>query len=292
MTDIPSWWPHRAASRRVRLAPVDWHIQTFGSGPELLLLHGAGASGHSWRKLVPLLGGYRLLVPDLPGQGFSRTGGRAGLGLDGMADALAALAADQGWRPAAIIGHSAGGALAFRLAELLPQPPAALIGINAALGQFDGLAGWLFPRLARALALSPMVAYVVARVSSSRTRVERLIQSTGSKLDNEGVELYRHLIGDAAHVDGTLAMMASWNLEPLLARLGQVALPVLLIVAEGDITVPPQVSRRAAALIPRVEVSAVARYGHLAHEEAAGVMASLILPFLSRHLQPVQRARG
>lgn len=288
--DVPSWWPHRAASTRIRHGTTDWHVQISGTGPDLLLLHGAGASGHSWRKLVPLLGGYRLIVPDLPGHGFSRPGNRTRLGIDGMADDLAALAAAQGWRPAALIGHSAGGALAFRLAEVLPQPPAALVGINAALGPFEGLAGWLFPRIARAMAMSPMIAHVVARMSSTTARIERLITGTGSKLDHEGVELYRYLIGKPAHVDGTLAMMAAWDLQPLMARLGQTAPPVLLIAAEHDLTVPPAVSRRAAALIPRVEYVEVPRYGHLLHEEAAGRVASLILPFLARHLAPPRAA--
>lgn len=283
--DIPSWWPHRAASRRVRIAPVDWHVQVFGAGPDVVLLHGAGASGHSWRKLVPLMGGYRLIVPDLPGQGFSRSGDRGRLSLDGMADGLAALMASEGWAPAALIGHSAGGAVALRLAEVLPTPPAALVGINAALGPFEGLAGWLFPKIARAMSMSPMVAHVLARVTANRGRVEKLIQTTGSKLDHEGVELYRHLTADPAHLDGTLAMMAAWDLEPLIARLGQVAPQVLLIAAAGDQAVPPAVSRRAAARLPRVEVTEIARYGHLVHEEAAGVVASLILPFLSKTLR-------
>jgi magnesium chelatase accessory protein len=206
-----------------------------------------------------------------------------------MADDLAALTAAQGWRPAAIIGHSAGGALAFRLAELLPNPPAALVGINAALGPFEGLAGWLFPKLARALAMSPLIAHVLARMSATRARVERLIAATGSKLDNEGVELYRHLLGQAEHIDGTLSMMAAWDLEPLLARLGQTTPPVLLIAAEHDLTVPPAVSRRAAARIPRVEYVEIPRYGHLLHEEAAGRVGSVILPFLARHLAAARR---
>lgn len=290
MTEIPSWWPHRSASLRIRQGTTDWHVQVSGNGPDVLLLHGTGASGHSWRKLTPLLGGHRLIVPDLPGHGFTRAGNRARLGVDGMADDLAALAAAQDWRPAAVIGHSAGGALAFRLAEVLPVPPKALVGINAALGPFEGLAGWLFPRLARAMAMSPMIAHVLARMSSNRARVEKLIQSTGSKLDNEGIELYRHLIGRPEHVDGALAMMAAWDLGPLMARLGQTAPPVLLVVAEGDLTVPPAVSRRAAALIPRVEFSEITRYGHLVHEEAAGRVASVILPFLARHLAPSPRA--
>jgi magnesium chelatase accessory protein len=281
----PPEWPHRAASRAIRLGTTDWHVQVTGTGPDVLLLHGTGASGHSWRALVPLLApGHRLIVPDLPGHGFSRTGSRGRLGIDGMAGDLAALMADQGWEPDAIIGHSSGGALALRLAEVLPRAPAALVGINAALGSFEGLAGWLFPKLARALAMSPMIAHVVARVSTSRARVEKLIASTGSRLGAEGVDLYRELLARPEHIDGTLAMMAAWDLGPLMARLGQVAPPVLLVAAAGDLTVPPAVTRRAAALIPRVEVAEVPRLGHLVHEEAAALVASLILPFLARHL--------
>ncbi len=282
MSDIPAWWPHRAASLRIRHGTTDWHVQVSGTGPDVMLLHGAGASGHSWRKLTPLMGGYRLIVPDLPGHGFTRAGNRGRLGIDGMADDLVALADAQGWQPQALIGHSAGGALAFRLAEVMARPPRLIVGINAALGPFEGLAGWLFPKLARALALSPMIAHVVARGAAKRARVEKLVASTGSKLDGEGIDLYRHLIARPEHIEGTLAMMAAWQLDPLMARLGQTGPEVLLIVAEGDLTVPPAVSRRAAALIPRVEFAEIPRYGHLVHEEAAGRAASLVLPVLSR----------
>ena len=64
-----------------------------------------------------------------------------------MAEDMAALLAAQDWAPQAIIGHSAGAALALRLAEILPQTPRAIVGLNAALGNFDGLAGVLFPSL-------------------------------------------------------------------------------------------------------------------------------------------------
>ena len=290
--DIPSWWPHRAASVRLRVAPHDWHVQLFGSGPEILLLHGAGASGHSFRKLVPLLGGYRLIVPDLPGQGFTRAGNRMRLGIDPMAQDLSALMVDQGWHPAAIIGHSAGGALALRLAETLPVPPRALVGINAALGTFEGLAGWLFPKLAKVMAAMPLIGRTLAGAPWGQDRVERILRSTGSRLDHEGVQLYRTLMASPGHVDCTLAMMAQWDLAPLLARLDRTVPPVLLIAAEGDSAVPMKVSRNAAHVIPRAEYVPVSRYGHLLHEEAAGSAASLILPWLAQKLQSAQTSQG
>ena len=41
-----------------------------------------------------------------------------------MAEDIARLCADEGWAPAALIGHSAGAVVALRLAEILPRPPA------------------------------------------------------------------------------------------------------------------------------------------------------------------------
>ena len=52
----------------------------------------------------------------------------------------------------------------------------------------------------------------------TRPSVKRLLRGTGSDIDATGAELYFRLASDAAHVDGTLAMMAQWNLNGLLSR--------------------------------------------------------------------------
>ncbi|MDP2085688.1 MAG: alpha/beta fold hydrolase [Gemmobacter sp.] len=281
---IPDDWPRRAYSTRIRAMPHHWHVQVSGQGPDLLLLHGAGASAHSWRGLAPLLTGYRVIAPDLPGHGFTRTAERARLNLDAMADDLTLLCQGQGWKPAAIIGHSAGGVLALRMAELLPRPPLALAGINAALGPFEGFAGWLFPKLARLMAVSPFMPHLLSGLASNRKKVESVLASTGSKLAPADVDLYRRLLAMPQHLDGTLNMMANWQLDPILARLPQTAVPVLLLTSSGDLAVPPAVSRNAATRLPRVECAELPGYGHLVHEEAPEAVATLLLPWLSRHI--------
>ncbi len=280
---LPRDWPLRAASQRVMCKPHDWHVQISGEGPDVLLLHGAGASSHSWANLRPHLPGYRLIAPDLPGQGFTRAG-RARFGLDAMADDLVALCRDQNWRPGAIIGHSAGAAIALRLAEIMPLRPVCVIGLNAALGPFDGFAGWLFPKLARAMTLSPFVAHMVARYAGQPQRVDRLISSTGSALPAREMTRYRALFTSPAHVEATLGMMADWDLEPLLERLPQIALPVLLIAGAGDVAVPARVSQRAAGWLPAGAYLELPGLGHLAHEEAPEQAAAPIMDFLHRHL--------
>jgi magnesium chelatase accessory protein len=278
---VPPDWPMREYSRAVHVRPHLWHVQVTGDGPLLLLLHGTGASTHTWRRLAPLLAPhYTLVMPDLPGQGFSRAGSRMRLGLDTVSEDIAALLADQNWQPRAIIGHSAGAALALRLSEILPEKPKALVGINAALGNFDGLAGVLFPMLARLLSLNPLIPSLFARLAGGEAQVRRLLSSTGSTLDAKGRSYYERLIRDPAHVDGTLGMMAQWQLDGLLSRLPSIATPTLLLAGSTDRTVPPSVSRDAAARMPNANVVEIAGMGHLLHEEAAEAIAPLLMRFL------------
>jgi magnesium chelatase accessory protein len=278
---IPQDWPNRAQGRMIRAAHHDWWVIDAGSGPTLLFLHGAGGSTHSFRNLLPLLTPhYRCIAIDLPGQGFTRAGSRR-FNLDAMAADIATLCAAQDWHPEAIIGHSAGAAIALRMAEL--TPPKTVIGINAALGTFDGLAGTLFPMLARGFALIPFLPTAIARLWGNPTRVNQLLDATGSTLDPAGRAQYLTLVQSPTHIDGTLGMMSQWNLTPLVARLNALQTPTLLLTGANDRTVPPRVSRAITPRMPQATYAELPNLGHLAHEEAADQVASHILPWLAQH---------
>ena len=283
---MPPDWPFRAQTRRIAARPHDWNvIDTGGDGPALLLLHGAGGAGHSFRNLIPLLAPrYRVIVPDLPGQGFTRSGARGRYGIDAMAEDMATLCRDMGVAPLALIGHSAGAALALRMASLLN--PRGIVGINAALGAFDGAAGVMFPLLARVLAVTPFIPHVVARLWGNPATVAKLLTATGSPLDATGQAQYLTLVRDAAHVDGTLGMMAQWRLDDLMRQLSTIATPTLLIASSGDLAVPARISQDAARHMPAATYAELPGHGHLVHEEAAAEVADLILPFLDRIAAP------
>ncbi|MFZ7091386.1 alpha/beta fold hydrolase BchO [Primorskyibacter sp. 2E233] len=264
--DLPSW-PHAALSRRVMCRPHHWHVQETGDGPTVLLLHGAGASTHTWRDLFPgLARKFHVVALDLPGQGFSRLGARNRCGLEQMSADIRMLCADQGWSPALIIGHSAGAAIALNLSLILPEAPK-VVGINAALGRFDGIAGWLFPLLAKVLAMTPLTALAFSSGSDPLARARRLINGTGSQLDAEGLGYYARLISDRDHVDGTLKMMSQWSVDPLLDRLADISALCLFITGEKDSAVSPEVSVKAATRMKHAEVVTLPDLGHLAHEE-------------------------
>jgi magnesium chelatase accessory protein len=277
--DPPADWPLRAHARRIR-ARHDWWVVEHGTGPEILLLHGAGGSGHSFRSLAPALRGFRTLIPDLPGQGFTRPGSRGRFGIEPMAEDLSALIGAAGWRPELVIGHSAGVPLALQLSTLVSLR--AVIGLNGALGQFDGAAGFLFPLFARALAATPFVPALVSRIWGSEDRVRALIEGTGSLLDAAGITQYLRLVRRPEHVDGTLAMMAAWRVDRLMARAASLSVPTLLVTNAGDRLVAPSVSQNAARMLPRAEVRGMPALGHLAHEENAEAVLATLADWLHR----------
>lgn len=279
----PADWPHAETSRIVACRPHRWHVQQVGTGPELVLLHGAGGSTHSWRGLVDAMQDrFRLIAIDLPGQGFSRMGTRLRCGIQPMSEDIAALARQEGWQPRAVVGHSAGAALALTLAPIWDCPA---VSINGALEPFSGVAGWLFPFLARLLALNPFASAALAQ-TAALNGVQGLRSVAGGSLGREGAALYARLIADRRHIDGTLAMMAQWDLAPLVAALPRLRLPVLLIAGMDDRTVPPDTSERAAAQLADATLRRVPGRGHLVHEVEASTVARQICAFLETRPAP------
>ncbi|MEM6759772.1 MAG: alpha/beta fold hydrolase BchO [Pseudomonadota bacterium] len=273
-------WPLADISRQITGPVHRWHVQEMGDGPLVLLLHGAGGSCHSFRGLIPTIAAdFKVVAVDLPGHGFTKLGARQRSSLPAMAQDIYALCKQQGWQPSALIGHSAGAAVALQMARVLRQR---VIGLNAALGEFPGLAGLVFPLMAKSLAMMPFATTLFSGAAASPQRIQTLIASTGSTLDTEGYALYRRLVGDKTHVDGTLQMMAQWNLRGLLDSLPTYEGPVDLIVGAQDKTVPPKVSRDTAARMQNATVHVLDGLGHLAHEEAPQKVATLIRNLLAK----------
>jgi magnesium chelatase accessory protein len=217
-----------------------------------------------------------VIAPDLPGHGFSTPlpGGRPGMSR--MAAALAALLDALGVAPALIVGHSAGAALAIRLA-LDGRAPKSIVSVNGALLPWDGIPGAAFAPLARLLSALPFVPHAFSRRAQRSGAVERLIGSTGSTLDAEGIRLYARLLSSPGHVAGALAMMANWELDALVRDLPGLRTPLLLVVGDRDLAVRPAIAARVAARLPAARTRTLAGFGHLVHEEAPVPVLELIV---------------
>ncbi|GAA5075956.1 alpha/beta fold hydrolase [Roseibacterium beibuensis] len=273
----PTDWPFHEASSIVPVSPHRWHVQDFGTGQDALFLHGAGASAHSWHRIVPFLqSGFRMIVPDLPGHGFTRSPrGRARL--PDVARDLGALLDHLGATPRIIVGHSAGGAIALEMVRLGIAKPDRVVVVNGALENFRGPASWLFPIMARVMALNPLTGFLLS--SGSPSQVRGLIGATGTELDDEALAHYQRLIKRRSHVDGTMAMMAQWSLDELSRSLGQIQCPTLFVHGEDDQAVSVTVAERAARAMPHAKLHVLSDVGHIAQEEAPEAVAREILTF-------------
>lgn len=283
-------WPGHDQSHLITVRPHRWHVQDFGpqDAPTLLLLHGTGSTTHSWRGVIPgLTDSWRVIVPDLPGHGFTKLGALQRSSPRLMAEDIAALLEKLKVKPAAIVGHSAGFALASLLAETVGA--SALVGLAPALDDFKGAAGWLFPMMAKALAANPFVAPTVARFATEES-TRRLIASTGSQIDDLGVACYRACLADTSHVDGTLTMMAQWQLRGVRAQLTELQHPILFLNGSRDEAIQPEGTEAWANRLPSAKAERLDGLGHLAHEEQAELVAKRILDFLSEALpDPAKR---
>jgi magnesium chelatase accessory protein len=68
-----SEWDEPDRDGAVEAAGIRWQVRVAGRGPAVLLLHGSGASAHSWAGLGPLLESrFTVVAPDLPGHGGTR----------------------------------------------------------------------------------------------------------------------------------------------------------------------------------------------------------------------------
>ena len=293
-TAPPHWrtegptWPHHQRSRFVAAGGLTWHVQHWpapantATPTKVLLLHGTGGSTHCWRDVAPALAEHaEVAALDLPGHGFSTApSDPQGMSLQGMAAGVAALLAVWQWQPALVVGHSAGCAVAVRMALDGHVPQARLlIGIGAALLPWRGLPGRWFGPMARALAALGPVPKWFASWANQPGAVQRLADSTGSTLSEASLALWQRLVARPEHAQAALRMMAAWDLPGLQHDLPRLATPLALLHGSRDQTVRPSQSYRAAQhLAPamRAGVHEWPLLGHLAPEEAPQEVAQSI----------------
>lgn len=281
LSPLPPWWPLRERSRFDTVGALCWHVQHWPGRdrrrPLALLLHGTGSGSFSFRHLAPLLAGdFEVLAPDLPGHAFTRVPTRQPLSLPAVAAALAQWLHQGGHRPALLLGHSAGAAVALQLVIDGAVRPRAVVSVNGALLPLRGSVGRLFSPAARLLATQPLVPAIFAAWAALPGVAQRLLDSTGSRIDPLGERCYAHLVAQAGHAGGALRLMAAWALEPLEAALPRLDLALWLLAADGDRTLPPAHARRVQALLPAARLVRLAGLGHLAHEEDAARVAAIV----------------
>jgi 2-succinyl-6-hydroxy-2,4-cyclohexadiene-1-carboxylate synthase len=235
--------------------------------PTVLLLHGFTNTGASWDPVLAALGErYRAIAPDIRGHGSASD--TRPVTLEAVIGDLAGLAPDR----FTLAGYSQGGRIALHTALALPARVERLVLIGASPGIDDpveradrraadeALAGEIegtsIEEFAARWAKTPVLADQPKRVRDS-VHADRL-RSTPAGL------------GEALRGLGTGALPSLWG------RLGELEMPVTLIVGERDEKFQA-IGARMARDIPRAGVVVVADTGHAVHLEAPERVAAEIV---------------
>ena len=283
---VPSTWPYSKYSQYVETSLHTWHIQRLGKsgGKKILFIHGTGSSCHTWANTAEyLLDEFEVLLVDLPGHGFSKIPAPNQSSLQSVFNGSMELIKKIPFPPDLIVGHSAGAAIAVLLSEKIKAKNGVLC-INAAFGEFPGLAGVMFPIFAKIIAVVPFSSDLLAGLSRNKERTEKLIANTGSKITQDSLNHYKVLFSKPNHVKGTLKLMAEWSLSEFLKNLKNCNSSINFLVGNLDKTVPISVSKKWSQILPRTSYHEISGAGHLVHEEKPYEVSQIIL----NHLQAIE----
>ncbi len=276
----PSDWPGNIST--VDAGSLRWRVLAAGSGDPVVFIHGTGSSLETWRDVLPALTSeWRVIAMDLPGHGHTQSLPRGLVSLPAMAEGVARCLDKMGAVPRAIVGHSAGAAIALRMAIDGHASPRKIIGFNPALLPYGGRHNPLLAPFARMCAALPLLPGLITRRASDSRAIERLISGTGSKLSREGIAVYQRLFTNERHVRATIAMMANWDLTGLVGSMGSWADRTHFIVGQRDSAVAPSEVIELQRRYPQLRVTRLPEAGHLAHEEKPTESAALIDAILS-----------
>ncbi|GAA2019961.1 alpha/beta fold hydrolase [Catenulispora yoronensis] len=244
-----------------------------GSGPGLVLAHGAG--GSTAANYGPILDGlaarHTVVGVDWPGAGDSPRSATP-LDADVLADELIAAADAEGLDTFALAGFSLGGPIAVRAAVRHPDRVSALI-LTATFAHRDArldLAARLWGELYESADREQLAEFLVLAAFSTEA-----LQATLPDALRAGIEALADAVppGTPEHVD----LVRRIDVRDDLAR---VTAPTLVVSTAGDPLVAPHLHRQLADGIPGARLAAIDT-GHLPFAEQPERWLSLITDFLA-----------
>jgi len=277
--EVDAWVSRRALAKagleRTTVAGPAGPITVFegGTGPTLLLLHGAGDQAGAWARVVtPLVARFRLVIPDLAGHGGSapRSGpidmGTVLAGVEAVLDARCV-----GERPT-LVGNSLGAWVAFLVAHRHPDRVARVVAVNGGPIQGDTTDVNILP---------------ATRDEARRTMEALTGPSTpmvpGFVLD----DVVRNArVGPLARFARTADTMPRYLLD---GDLGEVTVPVELVWGDADRLMTLDYARRMVSELPDARLYRVRDCGHVPQRECPVELVEVLLKALSA---PVGRGGG
>lgn len=247
------------------------HIESYGAGAPLLLIHGWGMHGGIWGNVVAQLAQhFRVHCVDLPGYGTSPI--IAQYDLDGLVQRLSDYwHAEHGDEPLALCGWSLGGQIALRWALHVPHQIDKLV-LVATTPSFVQRSDWEC-----AMAANNLHEFSVALLENHALTLKRFIalQVRGSEHEREllmdlRARLFSRGEPNIAALRGGLEILRNTDLRAVLPQVTQAA---LVIAGERDVLTSPAASAYLAQQLPNAQLFNIKGASHapfLSHPDIFG----------------------
>ncbi len=264
----------------------DWYFIEQGQGPNLVLLHGLGASSFSWRHNIgPLARHFRVVAPDLPPRGRSPAPLDGDYTVAGQIRGILDFLDRRGIERAALAGNSLGGGLALLLARDYPErfPALILLAPAAALTRLP----WIFYPLRLPFLGRPVAALLGPWIVPPALC---LIYHHRELITPEVVAGYAALFRDfrrrlaLGRLCRQLDLLPLDQVEALLQKMQKIRQPVSLIWGARDRILPVRQAQWLKARLPQAQLHLLPEVGHAPQEEAPAEVNKIIIAFLTGSL--------
>lgn len=269
----------RAPTDYVEVAGQRLHVRDDGekNAPAVILLHGFGASLHTWEPwAAQLKNDMRVIRFDLPGFALSGPDSTGDYSDARSLQVMLALMDKLGLARASLIGNSIGGRIAWKFAAAYPARVDKLVLVAP-----DGFAspGFEYGKAPEFPAAMKLMRYVLPAAAVKMSMAPAY--GDAEFMSDSLVTRYRDLMLAPGVRDAMLARMSQSILVPPEEILKTIEAPTMLVWGEKDQMIPFANTKDYLRLLPRATVTSFPRLGHLPFEEAPGETLGPVRAFLA-----------
>lgn len=256
----------------VEAAGVRTHVETWGAGNPVLLIHGASSHIGTWEPtVVPVLRKTNFVAAyDRPGMGYTSDRPAGSDTLELQARVAAGVIEQLGLKKPTIVAHSWGGAVALRLALDRPDLVGGLVLIAPVAYEWPGGVSWYLYWSANPL-IGGLFNNVLAQpfagssVASGTTAAFSPSPVPEGYLENARVALAARP-GDL-RANGEDLVAAKREVTAQQSRYAEIKVPVAIMVGDKDGVASPSIHGMALArVLPNARLDVLQGVGHLPHE--------------------------
>jgi pimeloyl-ACP methyl ester carboxylesterase len=284
-----NWRDASKPGQLINVDGVELHYVEAGIGPAIVMIHGFGGQTFSFRyQMAEFARDHRCVAIDLKGFGYSERPEDGDYSLAEQARLVLRALDELGIEKAVLIGHSMGGEVVARAAELAPERVEKLVLVATA----PGYPLRLGPRLPFMRAFMPGF----ARLARRNARKNLFYDPKSVDIDAIMAEYEK-----PGRIYGSLnTVWQMWDgvrKQPKLDH-SKITMPVLVLWGEKERVLPfdQRLLRWLRKRLPQAEVVTILRTGHMLLEENPTAANEALQQFLddrtsaSVHSQPAIRA--